>query len=302
MKPWRRLGNVSEKPSRAEERGKIVKILITGGRGMLARALLDSLAGHDLSNPGTEDLDVESPGQLRAILESRRPELIFHCAAWTDVDACESDPDRAFRVNAWGTRNVAAVAAHLDIEMVYFSTDYVFDGEAGVPYREYDPRAPLSVYGRTKSFGEDAVREVCPRHFIVRTSGLFGLGGASFPKSILEQLERKRDLEVVSDQTLAPTSAQHLAEGLTRLLGSRLYGTYHLTSSGQTDWFGYARKILEILGESASRVRPITSEEAQRPARRPAFSVLDTGNFRSTFSWTPPSWEEGLRDFLRTRP
>lgn len=277
-----------------------MKILMTGGRGMLARALLGALeTEHDVANPDIEDLDVESTDQVRSFLEAQRPGLVFHCAAWTDVDGCESDPDRAFRVNTWGTRNVAAVAASMGIELVYFSTDYVFDGSSTEPYREYDPRSPLSVYGRTKSFGEDAVREVCPRHFIVRTSGLFGPGGESFPKSILRKAEREKTLEVVSDQTLSPSYAPHLAQGLTRLLGSGLYGTYHLTSSGRCDWFSYARAILDMRGENPSRVRPITSEEARRPARRPAFSVLDISNFCHTFNWTPPPWEEGLREFLR---
>ncbi|MBD3336921.1 MAG: dTDP-4-dehydrorhamnose reductase [Candidatus Eisenbacteria bacterium] len=276
-----------------------MKILITGGRGLLGTALVRRLsAAHDVTATDQEDLDVADFEAVRAGAGALRPQLIIHCAAWTQVDACESDPERAFRVNGWGARNVASAALKTGAALYFISTDYVFDGERREPYREHDERRPLNVYGRSKAFGEDAVAQVLPRHAIVRTSGLFGHGGRCFPGRILEASREGQTLDVVADQTLAPTYAPHLADALARMIGSDCYGTFHITSGGSTDWYGYAREVLSRAGRDPGRVRPTGTEESGRPAARPRYSVLDTANFRTTFDWELPSWTAGLRDYL----
>jgi dTDP-4-dehydrorhamnose reductase len=276
-----------------------VKLLITGGAGMLALALSRRLGSeHEIVPFGREDLDVTAQPRVREALRSVQPEAVLHCAAWTDVDGCEGDPVRALRVNGSGAGHIASAAAALGVPVVHFSTDYVFDGSAVDPYREEDEPRPINAYGRSKLAGEVAVRDAADRHFILRTSGLFGIGGRSFPAAILDAARAGRPLDVVSDQCLAPTYAPHLADGVARVLSSDRYGTYHVTSSGRADWFTYAGAILEEAGLRGVALRPISTEASGRAAPRPAFSVLDTGRFQKTFGWTAPGWREGLREFL----
>ncbi|MBU1702374.1 MAG: dTDP-4-dehydrorhamnose reductase [Candidatus Eisenbacteria bacterium] len=276
-----------------------MKILITGGKGMLARALIKRLQSrHEVVITGREEMDVEKTAEVFAVAGDIRPETILHCGAWTHVDACESDPQKAFRINAWGARNVAAAALKYGADLIYFSSDYVFDGTSKEPYREHDAKNPLNVYGRSKSFGEEAVAGIVARHVIIRISGLFGVGGACFPETILRKARLGERLDVVSDQILAPTYAPHVAEGVDRLLGSGLYGIYHLTSDGATTWFDFAQEILKLSGLAETRLHPLNTMESHRPAERPRYSVLDTSNFRHTFSWSPPSWRAGLREYL----
>jgi dTDP-4-dehydrorhamnose reductase len=276
-----------------------VRILVTGAGGMLGRALTARLESeHEVHPLDQKRLDVTDPRAVAEEVERLRPELILHCAAWTDVDACQRDPARALRVNAWGARNVAGAAARVGARLVYFSTDYVFPGDRRRPYREYDPVGPVNVYGETKLFGEEATRDSGASFAIFRTSGLFGPGGRCFPRAILEALRSGGPLRVVSDQVIAPTYVADLAEAVRCWLEQPVPGVFHVTSRGETDWFSYARRILDLVGRPEVALEPIPSSASGRAAPRPAYSVLDTSNFRETFGFEPGTWEEGLRRFL----
>ncbi len=213
-------------------------------------------------------------------------------AAWTRVDDCESDPDRAFFVNGHLPGRLARALAPFGVPLTYLSTDYVFDGEARRPYREYDPVAPRGVYARSKWYGECAVREA-GEFRIVRTSGLYGEGGPDFVTAIAEKLLRGA-VSVVEDQTIAPTWVDDLAPALWRIVLSRFRGTIHASASGETTWFLFARALAGALGYPEESVQPTTTAELGRPAPRPAYSILDTQLLRTEFGVSLPEWREGL--------
>jgi dTDP-4-dehydrorhamnose reductase len=254
-----------------------MKILVTGAAGQLGRALRPVLdPRHAVVWTDLPELDVCDREQVHDAVGRLRPEAILHLAAWTDVDACELSPERTFRINSSGTRLVAQAAAEAGARLLFLSTDYVFDGRLGRPYRETDAPNPLNVYGRSKLDGEEAVRALTPRHTIVRTSGLFGIGGANFPAAILRAHRESGRVRVVTDQVCRPTYAGHLVAALGSILDRDLTGTLHVASAGPTSWFDFARAILAAMGQDESAVEPIRSERLARPARRPANSVLDT--------------------------
>jgi dTDP-4-dehydrorhamnose reductase len=208
-----------------------------------------------------------------------RPDAVVHTAAWTDVDGCESDPDRAFRVNALGPRHVVGAARLVGARVCYLSTDYVFDGSADRPYTEWDRPDPLSWYGRSKLGGE---RELDPGSTVVRSSWICGLAGRNFVKTILRVAGERDELTVVDDQHGCPTFTPDLASMVRRLVVARLPGTFHVTNQGVTSWFGLAREVLAAAGLDPDRVRPVATADLQppRPAPRPANSVLDNAALR----------------------
>jgi dTDP-4-dehydrorhamnose reductase len=257
------------------------RILITGAGGQLGRALQETFAGDDVVALGHEDWDVSLPAPVFA----EPPALVLHAAAWTDVDGAEDDPQGAAAVNVGGTRHVA----ELGVPLVYYSTDYVFDGDKPEPYVESDPPSPLSAYGRTKLHGEGAAGE---QAWVARSSGLFGWTGKNFVTTML-QLGRERDeVAVVDDQRSAPTYVGHLALA-TRELLARPFGIWHLAAGGDCTWAEFAEAIFEEAGLS-TRVRRITAEELGRPARRPANSVLRSEKGAPAL----PHWRDGLRECL----
>jgi len=251
-------------------------VLITGAGGQLGSALREIFPEADART--REQLDVTKSLDLEA-------DLVLHAAAWTDVDGAEGDPAGAEAVNVTGTRNVVALGA----PVVYFSTDYVFDGAKREPYVESDEPQPLSVYGRTKLGGEREVRE----GWIVRSSWLFGATGKNFVRTMLALGREREEVSVVDDQLGCPTYAGHLAEATKELL-ELPKGVWHLAAEGECSWAEFARAIFEEAGLS-TRVREITTEEIGRPAPRPAYSVL-----RSEREGAPrlPHWREGLRACL----
>jgi dTDP-4-dehydrorhamnose reductase len=262
------------------------RVLITGAGGQLGRALAEAFAGDDVVALSRAEWDVTHPGPPL----DGQPDLVLHAAAWTDVDGAEADPQGAAAVNVGGTRNVAAIGAPL----VYFSTDYVFDGTKGTPYVESDGANPLSAYGRSKYHGEGAVG---PQGWIVRSSWLFAAWGTNFLRTML-RLGRERDeVAVVDDQRGSPTYAGHLAEA-TRRLVELPFGIWHLAAEGECSWADFAEAIFEEAGLD-TRVRRISSAALARPARRPAYSVL-----RSEKPDAPrlPHWRDGLREALRRLP
>jgi dTDP-4-dehydrorhamnose reductase len=272
-----------------------MRILVTGAAGQLGRALRPALEPrHAVTWTDLPQLDVCDEDALRAAGRAVRPEAILHLAAWTDVDACEADPERATRINALGTRHAARAAAEVGARLVFLSSDYVFDGRLTRPYREDDAPNPLNAYGRSKLDGEAAVIELAPRHRIVRTSGLFGPGGANFPGAILRARARDGRVRVVADQTCRPTYAAHLAAALASIVeAAGEGGVLHVASAGATSWFDFARAVLRAAGDDPAAVEPIASAALDRRARRPANSVLDTGAYETAFGRLP-HWSEGL--------
>jgi dTDP-4-dehydrorhamnose reductase len=223
--------------------------------------------------------------------------MIINCAAWTDVDGAETAETDAFAVNGTGAGNVAAAAREAGAAVVFVSTDYVFDGEKGAPYVESDQPAPLSAYGRTKLAGEEATAAANPRHFIVRSSGLFGIGGGNFVATMLRLAESTNEVLVIRDQVTSPTYTWHLAYGLTRLIDGIEYGIHHMAAAGQCSWYEFAREIFEQANVDC-KVLSGTTEMLGRPAARPAFSAMVS---QREHAITLPSWNDGLAGYLAQR-
>ena len=278
-------------------------VLVTGAGGQLGRALLraapDRAVGLDHAR-----MPVEDAGAVAAALAEHRPRWVVHCAAWTAVDACEGDPERAMRVNGEGTANVAAACAASGAGLVYVSTDFVFDGRASEPYDVDAPTNPLSWYGRSKLAGEEAVlRHRRPDFYVVRTSWVFGPQGRNFPAAILAKARAGGDLRVVADQTGSPTLTTDLAAALLDLLDARPEaGVYHAANTGRCSWYGFARRVLAAAGLEGVRVERITSEELDLPAARPAWSVLDCGRLAAVRGRALPEWEDAVARYLREEP
>lgn len=277
--------------------------MVTGACGMLGTEVCQALQDehHVVPTdilPGCERMDVADVGSVFDTLNRFRPELVIHCAGMTDVDGCERDPDAAFLINAVGTWNVACACASLNCPIAYISTDYVFDGIKGQSYTEYDRPNPINYYGASKLAGENEVRELCARHYIVRTSWLFAPHGKNFPLSILRASEVNKEVRVVSDQTGSPTYSKDLAHFLATLVASPLYGTYHFANAGSCSWFEFAKGILEKAGRRDVNVVPIRSEEWNTPTRRPAYSVLRRYKLELLGRDSARPWQEAVTEFV----
>jgi dTDP-4-dehydrorhamnose reductase len=280
------------------------RIIITGGGGMLAKALSAALQRRGVTARalGRNELDVAGKAKdvIRKVLDLK-PTLILNCAAYTKVDDCEREGKLARQVNGFSPAYLAAAAGVLSAKLVHFSTDFVFDGTSQSPYRPDDKPNPLSAYGASKLLGERmllASRDV--DHLIIRTAWLYGLGGASFPKTMLDVARAGKPLRVVNDQVGAPTFTDDLADATLDLVERDARGIVHVTNSGQTTWFDFARAIFEEF-ELSPDLQPITSADwkALKPqsATRPAYSVLDLSEFERITGRTMRPWREGLRAF-----
>ncbi len=280
-----------------------MRVFLTGAGGLLGGEVAREVRarGWEVIAPSRAEVDVCDAPALVAAVESARPDAVVHCAAWTDVDACESHRDRAFRVNALGARNAALAARRAGAKVLYVSTDYVFDGAKEAPYTEFDPVRPVSVYGVSKEAGERMVREQTPEHFILRVAWLYGQGGRSFPTTIAGLARRLagegRPLRVVADQRGTPTWARDVARQICVLLPTEAFGTLHATAHGETTWHGFARRIVASLGIDVE-VEPCTTEEFPRPAPRPRSSVLDNLCLRLQGLDAMRPWEEGWEEYV----
>lgn len=278
-----------------------MRILITGANGMLGRALRDRLeARHTLYLWDREEADLTDEAATRAAAKGIEFEALIHAAAYTDVDGCETDCDRAMAVNRDGTAHVAGLARERGAALIAVSTDYVFDGTKGAPYLEEDSPRPLSAYGRTKLAGEAAALSSGASCLVVRTSWLFGSGGKNFVDTIAERLERGMSLRVVDDQRGSPTYARDLAHGIELLLRRGATGIVHVTNSGDTTWHGLALEIARWLGVDAP-IAAIRSDELRRPAPRPAYSVLSNERYRALTGEPLPDWRDALHRHLAGR-
>lgn len=274
-----------------------MKILITGSSGMLGSDLVDILSRrHDVVTSGS--LDIRDLEGVMELLRKTRPDAVVHAAAFTDVDCAETERDTAYQVNVLGTRNIAAAASAVGSSILYISTDYVFDGEKGDGYLEFDEPNPLNFYGKTKYLGEVSVRQLSERFYIVRTSWLFGRNGRNFVETMVELAERGHEISVVDDQYGSPTYTRDLAAAIGNLLERPAYGVYHLTNSGQCSWYEFAIDIFNELGMEVC-LKPVKSHEFPRPARRPSFSVLRNYNWSMEGFKPLRNYRDALRDYLK---
>ena len=278
-----------------------MRILVTGAEGILGRAIQEWLAsGNTLYLWGRDEVDVRDPQRVVAAAKGIEFDAVIHAAAMTAVDRCETEVDLAMATNRDGTRHVASLASERGATFVYLSTDYVFDGTKSGAYLEDDPPKPINAYGRSKLAGEEVTRETAAKHLTVRTSWVFGEGGANFVDAISEKLKRGEAPEVVTDQRGSPTYARDLARGIEKLLRQGATGTVHVTNSGSTTWHGFAVEIARYLG-SPLPVRETTSDRFKRPAPRPRNSVLSGERFRALTGESLPSWEDAVHDYLGRR-
>lgn len=277
-----------------------MRVLVTGSRGQLGTELIkqfNSLKGRPaLIETDLHNLDIANQKEVLSMLTSEKPNVIINCAAYTNVDKCESDEFNAFKVNAIGAQNLSIGANKIRASIVQISTDYVFDGLGNTPKREYDETNPLSCYGKSKAFGEKLVREANPRHYILRTAWLYG-DGNNFVKTMLRLAKEQKNISVVNDQYGSPTSTKDLATAIINLINTEHYGTYHATCEGECSWYDFAYKIFKLKGMDIN-LNSITTEELNRPAQRPKYAVLDNFMLKLIGMNSFRNWEEALIDYI----
>jgi dTDP-4-dehydrorhamnose reductase len=273
-----------------------MRILLTGAGGQLGRQLLARDEAHAIAAFSHAELDIANLAGVREAVRTHRPDLVLNAAAFNDVDRAQSDPEAAFVGNSVGPRNLALAAAEAGASILHVSTDYVFDGQKGAPYHEYDRPNPLSNYASSKLAGEVAVKEMNPRHYIVRTAWVYEPKGKNFPKTLYSLALKQKELRVVSDVKGSPTSAAHLARAILTLVDTGAFGTYHLAGGGEgASWFDLATCFFRALAMDTVVV-PVPSSEFPRPAPRPRYSVLRT--IQEPRILLPP-WQEGIAEFAR---
>jgi dTDP-4-dehydrorhamnose reductase len=276
-----------------------MRILITGAQGQLGHALQQALSGEDLILKDLPEFDLTRSDSESQIVAAR-PAVILHVGAYTNVDGAEREPDRALAVNAQGTAFVARAAATINARLIYLSTDYVFDGTQTTPYHEEDVPHPVNVYGQSKRAGEIAALTGCPNTLVIRTAWLYGHAGNNFVKTIMRLAGEKPFLDVVADQRGCPTNADDLALALKDLFASDLRGICHVTNTGDCTWHEFAEAIVNRMGLSIP-VRPITTAQAGRLAKRPAYSVLAPGRLGAVRTLLP-HWQDALARFMKEVP
>lgn len=276
-----------------------MKITVLGARGMLGHDVMLAAENetHEVLGYGHAEVDITDPDQVARRLRLDRPDAVVNCAAWTDVDGAEDEPEGALAVNGTGAGIVAEAAAAVDAKVLFVSSDYVFDGSKTTPYLETDQTGPVSAYGISKLAGEVATMNANRRSFVVRSSWLFGINGGNFVDTMIRLGSTQKQVLVVSDQTGCPTYTWHLAYGLVRLLDSDAYGIHHMAGSGHCTWYDFAREIFR-LSEMEVMTLSATTEMFNAKAPRPAWSVLESS---AEHAITLPDWHEGLAAYLDQR-
>lgn len=283
------------------------RIMITGATGQLGKALYRCLGnnnqyeliltGFSHADGHISVLDITDQAAVDKFIDERKPDIIINCAAMTAVDLCESEQDRAFRLNALSTKYIAMAAERNGSKLIHISTDYVFDGNAKRPYTEEDTPNPISIYGKSKLAGEEYVRKLCTKYFIVRVAWLYG-EGKNFVKTMLNLAATGKKIRVVNDQFGTPTYALEVAKAIVYLMETDAYGIYHATCEGITSWYEFALAIFREAGIKVE-VEPIPSSEYPTPARRPAYSVLDNKALRERHAYIMPDWKEALHEYMK---
>ena len=270
-----------------------MRVLVTGAGGQLGLELAEVLPqrGHETVALSRAELDVADAGAVERVLEERAPDLVINAAAYTDVDGCETEGDLAYSVNALGPRNLAQACERLGCELLHVSTNYVFDGEEERPYEPFDLPRPISAYGRTKLAGEELVKHLTRRWYVVRSAGVYGRG-RNFVRTMLRLGAERGVLKVKDDEFISPTYARDLAEGIAGIAEDGRYGIYHLTNAGSCSWYQFTREIFDLAGVD-TEVIPIPRSEYPLPAARPAYGVLSTLG-----SPELRHWREALVDYL----
>ena len=270
-----------------------MKVLVTGANGMLGRDLCPYLEelGMMVIPTDYDTMDITDEKQTDEVISRVHPDLIIHCAAYTNVDKAQEDLETATKLNVLGAKNVAISAQKINATMVYISTDYVFDGTKDTPYLPSDKPNPINNYGLTKYQGEVEVQKNCQKHYIARTSWLYGIHGKNFVETMIS-LADKDELNVVDDQIGCPTWTIELIQGILKLL-NKPYGIYHVCGSGSTTWYGFARTIFEKEGLKVN-LKPCTTDKFPRPARRPNYSIMENEGITR-------DWKDALSDYLKLR-
>ncbi len=276
-----------------------MKVTIFGASGLLGKALMREWKEDQVTGLGSKDADIRDPRQVENAVEETHPDWIVLAAAYTDVDGCETNRELAFAVNRDGAAHVARAAKEHGSRLLCLSTDYVFDGNKTIPYEVDDPRAPQSIYGRSKAEAEVQVEQILPGSCIVRTSWLFGTGGKCFPDTILKLASTRAQIDVVNDQLGSPTYAIDLARAIIQLCRKGAKGVVHVTNRGECTWFDFAQAIVSAAGLKTI-IRPTTTEKFPRPAQRPKYSVLSASGL-DHYGVVMPDWQDALRRYLIER-
>ncbi|KIQ95155.1 dTDP-4-dehydrorhamnose reductase [Anoxybacillus thermarum] len=275
------------------------RVVVTGAKGQLGTEAVKQLRqfGWDVYGYGKDELDVTDDRQVKDVFTNIRPHVVIHAAAYTKVDEAEKEKERAFLINAYGTRNVAVAAEKVGAKLVYISTDYVFDGRGKEPYDEFASPHPINIYGKSKLAGEQFVRDFHSKFFIVRTSWVFGANGNNFVKTMLQLAKEKKEIFVVGDQYGCPTYAVDLAQKICELVETEKYGLYHISNTDYCSWYEFAEAIFAQIRADV-RIQRCRTEDYPRLASRPAYSVLNHMALKlNGFTLLRP-WHEALQYFL----
>lgn len=277
-----------------------MRVTLFGGSGLLGKEIVKQLRSDQLCAPSSHEADLRDTPKVRAMIRDSHPEWTILSAAYTDVDGCESNRDLAFSVNTEGAVNVAKAAREFGSRLLFISTDYVFDGSKRTPYEVSDSRNPTSVYGQTKARAEERLLEILPEVCIARTSWLFGHGGKCFPATILKLASTRPELSVVNDQRGSPTFTSDLARATVELCRGGAKGIVHVTNAGDCTWYDFAVEIVRESGLTTA-IKPVTTADFPRPAKRPAYSVLSPESLNAS-QIEMPDWKDALRRYLQCAP
>ena len=278
------------------------RVLVLGAQGMLGHDLLEVFSKeYDVTGLDIDDLDITRQGSTRKTIKELAPDVVINAAGYTDVDGCEKKINTAFAVNGQGTKNVAKGCRDNGSKLIYLSTDYIFDGAKGSPYREDDPPNPLSIYGESKLMGERYIEEILDDYLIVRTQWLYGVHGRNFVETILALAEERGHIEVVHDQEGSPTYTADLSRAIAALISKKLRGTFHISNSGSCSWYDFALEIVRLANSSQVEIVPISSAALNRPAKRPPYSILNCQRLEQEAGVVMRPWQQALQDYFQRR-